>query len=118
MGHLADRWVDVRYQGDRKPPTRRSTASLCRRRRRSLLYGDCCGTFSVNGADISAIIDWGDALFQRLRIASRACYVTDPGALAGLAGERGGCLQSRWFTTLMTLPSGARTKNRRTPHGS
>jgi Ser/Thr protein kinase RdoA (MazF antagonist) len=99
-----------------------------------LLYGDCCGTFSVNGADISAIIDWGgvragspaddigcwtahgvtdrislpaytvgfldgycrsndlsaaDAaavpLFQRLRIASRACYVTDPGALAGVA---------------------------------
>ena len=26
--------------------------------------------------------------------------------------------QSRWFTMLMTLPSGARTKNRRTPHGS
>lgn len=26
--------------------------------------------------------------------------------------------QSRWFAILMTLPSGARTKNRRTPHGS
>ena len=26
--------------------------------------------------------------------------------------------QSRWFTMLITLPSGARTKNRRTPHGS
>ncbi len=99
-----------------------------------VLYGDCCGTFSVNGADISAIIDWGgvragsiaddigcwtahgvtdrislpaytaafldgycrsnnlpaaDAaaipLFQRLRIASRACYLTDPGALARVA---------------------------------
>jgi Ser/Thr protein kinase RdoA (MazF antagonist) len=98
-----------------------------------LLYGDGPGIFSVNGTDISAIIDWGgvragstaddigcwtahgatdkislpdytaafldgyrrsghlthaDAaavpLFQRLRIASRACYVTDPGALAGV----------------------------------
>jgi Ser/Thr protein kinase RdoA (MazF antagonist) len=96
-----------------------------------LLYGDGPGIFSTNGADISAIIDWGgvragsvaddigcwtahgaadrialpaytaaflkgyrhnndlssaDAaavpLFQRLRIASRACYVTDPDALA------------------------------------
>ena len=96
-----------------------------------LLYGDGPGIFSVNGTDISAIIDWGgvragsvaddigcwtahgatdriplpaytafflegyrrsndllaaDAaavpLFQRLRIASRACYVTDPDALA------------------------------------
>ena len=26
--------------------------------------------------------------------------------------------QSRWCAMLMTLPSGARTKNRRTPHGS
>ena len=26
--------------------------------------------------------------------------------------------QSRWLTMLMTLPSGARTKNRRTPHAS
>ena len=26
--------------------------------------------------------------------------------------------QSRWRTMLITLPSGARTKNRRTPHGS
>jgi Ser/Thr protein kinase RdoA (MazF antagonist) len=98
-----------------------------------LLYGDCCGTFSVNGTDTSAIIDWGGvragstaddigcwtahgvtdrislpaytaafldgyrrsndlaaadaaavSLFQRLRIASRACYVTDPDALAGV----------------------------------
>jgi Ser/Thr protein kinase RdoA (MazF antagonist) len=97
-----------------------------------LLYGDGPGIFSVNGTDISAIIDWGgvragstaddigcwtahgatdqiplpvytvaflegyrhsndlpaaDAtavpLFQRLRIASRACYVTNPDALAG-----------------------------------
>jgi Ser/Thr protein kinase RdoA (MazF antagonist) len=97
-----------------------------------LLYGDGPGIFSANGADISAIIDWGgvragspaddigcwtahgatdkiplpdytvaflegyrrsndlpaaaDAavpLFQRLRIASRACYVTNPDALAG-----------------------------------
>lgn len=97
-----------------------------------LLYGDGPGIFSANGADISAIIDWGgvrvgsaaddigcwtahgatdripltaytaafldgyrrsndllaaDAaavpLFQRLRISSRACYVTDPDALAG-----------------------------------
>ncbi len=110
-----------------------------------LLYGDCCGTFSVNGTDISSIIDWGgvragstaddigcwtahgvtdrislpaytaafldgyrqsnelpaaDAaavpLFQRLRIASRACYVTDRDALASVeawmqhtAGPRG-----------------------------
>jgi Ser/Thr protein kinase RdoA (MazF antagonist) len=98
-----------------------------------LLYGDGPGIFSVNGADISAIIDWGGvragstaddigcwtahgatdriplpaytaafllgyrhgnslraedaaavSLFQRLRIASRACYVTDPDALAGV----------------------------------
>jgi Ser/Thr protein kinase RdoA (MazF antagonist) len=98
-----------------------------------LLYGDGPGIFSTNGADISAIIDWGgvragsvaddigcwtahgandrialpaytaaflegyrrsndlspaDAaavpLFQRLRIASRACYVTDPDALASV----------------------------------
>jgi len=98
-----------------------------------LLYGDGPGIFSVNGTDISAIIDWGgvragsaaddigcwtahgatdriplpaytaaflqgychsntllaeDAaavpLFQRLRIASRACYVPGPGALAGV----------------------------------
>jgi Ser/Thr protein kinase RdoA (MazF antagonist) len=98
-----------------------------------LLYGDGPGIFSANGADISAIIDWGgvrtgsvaddigcwtthgatdqiplpactaaflqgyrhsndlpaaDAaaipLFQRLRITSRACYVTDPDALAGV----------------------------------
>lgn len=27
-------------------------------------------------------------------------------------------LQSRWFTILITLPSGARTKNRRKPHAS
>ena len=27
-------------------------------------------------------------------------------------------VQSRWLTMLITLPSGARTKNRRTPHGS
>lgn len=27
-------------------------------------------------------------------------------------------LQSRWKTMLRTFPSGARTKNRRTPHGS
>jgi Ser/Thr protein kinase RdoA (MazF antagonist) len=96
-----------------------------------LLYGDGPGIFSVNGTDISAIIDWGgvragsiaddigcwtahgaaeriplpaytDAfldgyrrsndlpataatavpLFQRLRIASRACHVTAPDALA------------------------------------
>lgn len=96
-----------------------------------LLYGDCCGTFSVNGTDISAIIDWGGVragsaaddigcwtvhgatdrislpdyttafldgycrsndlpaasiaavpLFQRLRVASRACYITAPDALA------------------------------------
>jgi len=96
-----------------------------------LLYGDGPGIFSVNGTDISAIIDWGGIragsvaddigcwtahgatdritlpaytaaflegyrhsndltaaaaaavpLFQRLRIASRACYVTDPEALA------------------------------------
>jgi Ser/Thr protein kinase RdoA (MazF antagonist) len=96
-----------------------------------LLYGDGPGIFSLNGTDISAIIDWGgvrvgsiaddigcwtahgatdqiplpayttvfldgyrhsndlpaaDAAavprFQRLRIASRACYVTDPDALA------------------------------------
>ncbi len=95
-----------------------------------LLYGDGPGIFSANGADISAIIDWGgvragstaddigcwtahgatdritlpaytaaflegyrrsndlpaDAaavtLFQRLRIASRACHVTDPDALS------------------------------------
>jgi Ser/Thr protein kinase RdoA (MazF antagonist) len=96
-----------------------------------LLYGDGPEIFSVNGTDISAIIDWGgvragsaaddigcwtahgatdrislpdytaafldgyrgsceltagDAaavpLFQRLRIASRACYVTEPEALA------------------------------------
>jgi Ser/Thr protein kinase RdoA (MazF antagonist) len=96
-----------------------------------LLYGDGPGIFSVNGTDISAIIDWGgvragsvaddigcwtahgatdrillpaytaaflegyrrsnhlpaaDAAavptFQRLRIASRACYVTDPDAVA------------------------------------
>jgi Ser/Thr protein kinase RdoA (MazF antagonist) len=96
-----------------------------------LLYGDGPGIFSVNGTDISAIIDWGgvragstaddigcwtahgatnlipvpaytaaflegyrrhndltaaDAaavpLFQRLRIASRACYVTGHDALA------------------------------------
>lgn len=96
-----------------------------------LLYGDGPGIFSANGADISAIIDWGGVragsiaddigcwtahgatdkillpaytagfldgyrrsndlpaaaaaavpLFQRLRIASRACYVTDPAALA------------------------------------
>jgi Ser/Thr protein kinase RdoA (MazF antagonist) len=96
-----------------------------------LLYGDGPGIFSVNGTDISAIIDWGgiragstaddigcwtahgatdrnplpaytaaflqgyrhsnslpaeDAaavpLFQRLRIASRACYVTAPDTLA------------------------------------
>jgi Ser/Thr protein kinase RdoA (MazF antagonist) len=95
-----------------------------------LLYGDGPGLFSVNGRDVSAIVDWGgvrfgsiaddigcwtahgateriplpaytaafldgyrrgndlsaaDAaavpLFQRLRIASRACYVTDPGRL-------------------------------------
>jgi Ser/Thr protein kinase RdoA (MazF antagonist) len=100
-------------------------------RRAQLLYGDGPGIFSVNGTDISAIIDWGGVragspaddigcwtahgatdrillpaytaafldgyrrsndlpaaeaaavpLFQRLRIASRACYVTDPGALA------------------------------------
>jgi Ser/Thr protein kinase RdoA (MazF antagonist) len=98
-----------------------------------LLYGDGPGIFSANGADISAIIDWGGVragsvaddigcwtahgatdriplpaytaaflegyrrsndltaaaaaavpLFQRLRIASRACYVTDPGALAAV----------------------------------
>jgi Ser/Thr protein kinase RdoA (MazF antagonist) len=98
-----------------------------------LLYGDGPGIFSVNGTDISAIVDWGgvragsaaddigcwtahgatdriplpaytaaflqgyrhsnrlpvgDAaaipLFQRLRIASRACYVTAPDALAGV----------------------------------
>ena len=97
-----------------------------------LLYGDGPGIFSVNGTDISAIIDWGGVragstaddigcwtahgatdkiplpaytaaflegyrrsndlpvateaavpLFQRLRIASRACYVTDTAALAG-----------------------------------
>ena len=96
-----------------------------------LPYGDDPGIFSVNGTDISAIIDWGgvragstadesgcwtahgatdrnplpaytaaflqgyrhssslraeDAaavpLFQRLRIASRACYVTAPDTLA------------------------------------
>jgi Ser/Thr protein kinase RdoA (MazF antagonist) len=96
-----------------------------------LLYGDGPGIFSVNGTDISAIIDWGGVRagsvaddigcwtahgatdrislpaytaaflqgyrcgnhlpaadaeavprFQRLRIASRACYVTDPDALA------------------------------------
>jgi Ser/Thr protein kinase RdoA (MazF antagonist) len=96
-----------------------------------LLYGDGPGIFSANGADISAIIDWGGVragstaddigcwtahgatdriplpaytaafldgyrrsndlpaanaaavpLFQRLRIASRACYVTDRDALA------------------------------------
>ena len=98
-----------------------------------VLYGDGPGIFSVNGRDISAIIDWGgvragsvaddigcwtahgatdrislpaytaafldgyrhsndlpatDAaavpLFQRLRIASRGCYVTDPDALASV----------------------------------
>lgn len=98
-----------------------------------LLYGDGPGIFSVNGTDISAIIDWGgvragsaaddigcwtahgatdlislanytagfldgyrrrgaltaaDAaavpLFQRLRIASRACYVAGPEALAAV----------------------------------
>jgi Ser/Thr protein kinase RdoA (MazF antagonist) len=96
-----------------------------------LLYGDGPGIFSVNGTDISAIIDWGGVragsaaddigcwtahgatdriplpaytaafldgyrrsssllaadvaavpLFQRLRIASRACYATSPDALA------------------------------------
>jgi len=99
-----------------------------------LLYGDGPGIFSANGADVSAIIDWGGVragspaddigcwtahgatdkiplpaytaafldgyrrsndltaaaaaavpLFQRLRIASRACYVTDPGALDGVS---------------------------------
>jgi Ser/Thr protein kinase RdoA (MazF antagonist) len=98
-----------------------------------LLYGDGPGIFSVNGTDISAIIDWGgvragsvaddigcwtahgatdlisladytagfldgyrrrcalaaaDAaavpLFQRLRIASRACYVADPDVLTAV----------------------------------
>ena len=34
------------------------------------------------------------------------------------AVKRGREGQSRWFTMLSTLPSGARTKNRRTPHGS
>jgi hypothetical protein len=34
------------------------------------------------------------------------------------AENRVALVQSRWFTMLMTLPSGARTKNRRTPHGS
>jgi Ser/Thr protein kinase RdoA (MazF antagonist) len=99
-----------------------------------LLYGDGPGILTVNGTDISAIIDWGGVrsgttaddigcwtahgatdqitlpaytaafidgyrrgndlpsaqaaavpLFQRLRIASRACYVTDPQALAATA---------------------------------
>jgi Ser/Thr protein kinase RdoA (MazF antagonist) len=98
-----------------------------------LLYGDGPELFSVNGTDVSAIIDWGGVragstaddigcwkahgatdriplsaytaafidgyrrsndlraaeaaaipLFQRLRIASRACYVTDPGVLASI----------------------------------
>jgi hypothetical protein len=42
-----------------------------------LLYGDGPGN-DLPAANAAAI-----PLFQRLRIASRACYVTDPGALAG-----------------------------------
>ena len=34
--------------------------------------------------------------------------------VAEIAGDQ----SSLWLTTLMTLPSGSRTKNRRTPHGS
>jgi hypothetical protein len=33
-------------------------------------------------------------------------------------GERAADYSSRWLTMLITFPSGARTKNRRTPHGS
>jgi Ser/Thr protein kinase RdoA (MazF antagonist) len=99
--------------------------------RTQLLYGDGPGILTVNGTDISAIVDWGGVrdgsvaddigcwtahgatdriplpaytaalldgyrrtneispdeiaavvLFQRLRIASRACYVSDPESLA------------------------------------
>jgi hypothetical protein len=37
---------------------------------------------------------------------------------AALGLRRGAPAQSAWFTTLKTFPSGARTKNGRTPHGS
>ena len=43
----------------------------------------------------------------------------DPKDVVGFHFNGSGPLsQSRWYAMLITLPSGARTKNRRTPHGS
>lgn len=46
-------------------------------------------------------------------VGGSAPAAADPDALGAAP-----LVQSRWFTMLRTLPSGARTKNRRTPHGS
>ena len=96
------------------PPTSSSRASPTRwSRRRSAIQ------FVRVPFDTEAEIAAADGVRHAggPRVRGRAADRPVPGLPEGLGGSSV-TQSSEWLTTLMTVPFGARTKNRRTPHGS